>query len=79
MTADQLEHYGHMEFEKLQKAHGKELEGRLGLVAKMVSEIELKKPGLIQFLQSKGVGDNAIVANMLIAAADRYYSRRGSK
>ena len=37
---------------------------------------EAKKPGVIRFLQSKGVGDNAIVANMLIAAADRYYSRR---
>lgn len=79
LSADQLEHYGHMEFEKLQKAHGDKLEDRLRLVGKMVAEIEAKKPGVIQFLQSKGVGDNAIVANMLIAAADRYYSRRGQK
>lgn len=79
MTADQLEHYGHTEFEKLHKAYGDKLEDRLRLVGKMVSEIEAKKPGVIQFLQSKGVGDNAIVANMLIAAADRYYARRGEK
>ena len=47
MTADQLEHYGNMEFLKLQKAHGPQLEARLQLVGKMVAEIEAKKPGVI--------------------------------
>ena len=73
------EHYGNQEFAKLQKAHGPKLEERLQRVGKMAGEIEAKTPGVIAFLQSRGIGDNAVVANMLWAIADRYYSRRGSK
>jgi hypothetical protein len=37
--------------------------------------LEGKTPGLKQLLKSKGIGDNAIVANMLIAQAQKYHAR----
>ena len=77
MTADQLEQYGHKEFEKLQKAHGKKLDERLRDTARMLDDLERKTPGLKQLLKSRGIGDNAMVANMLIAHAQIYHARRG--
>jgi hypothetical protein len=77
MTADQLETYGYAEFEKLQKAHGPALEERLQAAARMIHDLDLKTPGLKNLLKSKGIGDNAMVANMLIAHAQIYHARKG--
>jgi hypothetical protein len=77
MTADQLETYGYGEFEKLQKVHGPALDEKLQAVDRMVQVIEAKQPGLVRLLKSKGIMDNAMVANLLIAHAQIYHARRG--
>ena len=76
MTADQLETYGYVEFAKLEKAHGAALEERLQAAGRMVHELDLKTPGLKNLLKSRGIGDNALVANMLIQHAAIYHARR---
>ena len=75
MTPDQLETYGHTEFEKLQRAHGPALDEKLKAVDRMVQGLEAKQPGLVRLLKSKGIMDNALVANMLIAHAQIYRAR----
>lgn len=77
MTADQLETYGYAEFEKLEKAHGSTLDAKLRAAGRMVEELDAKQPGLKNLLKSRGIGDAALVANMLIAQAQVYWARRG--
>jgi len=77
MSADQLQSYGYAEFEKLQRAHGRTLDEKLQAVDRMVQMIEAKQPGLVRFLKSKGIMDNAMVASMLIAHAQIYHARKG--
>jgi hypothetical protein len=79
MTPDQLEHYGYAEFAKLQKAHGPALEERLHSAALMIYDLDLKQPGLKNLLKSRGIGDNAMVANMLITHAQICHARKGHK
>jgi hypothetical protein len=69
MTADQLESYGYAEFEKLQRAHGPALEERLRDAGRMVHELETQNPGLKNLLNSRGIGDSAMVANLLMGHA----------
>src|SRR4029079_2649748 len=76
MTPDQLETYGYTEFEKLQRAHGPALEEKLQAAAHMIHDLDQKTPGLKNLLRSKGIGDNAMVANMLIAHAQIYHARK---
>lgn len=76
MTPDQLETYGVNEFQKLQRAHGPALDEKLQAVDRMVQVIEAKQPGLVRLLKSKGIMDNAMVANMLIAHAQIYHARK---
>jgi hypothetical protein len=76
MTPDQLETYGYREFEKLQKAHGPALDERLQAAARMVHDLDQKTPGLKNLLKSRGIGDNAMVANILIAHAQIYHARK---
>ena len=76
MTADQLESYGHAEFEKLQKAYGPALEEKLRSAAVMINQLEQWQPGLKNLLKSHGIGDNALVASLLIQQAARYHARR---
>ena len=76
MTPDQLEQYGFAQFEKLQKAHGPALEEKLRAVDRMVQVLEAKQPGLVRLLKSKGIMDNAMVANMLIAHAQIFHARK---
>jgi hypothetical protein len=75
MTEGQLQSYGEREFGKLQAAYGQDLEAKLQAAVKMVHELDAKQPGLKQFLKSRGIGDNAMVASMLIQAAERYHVR----
>jgi len=42
----------------------------------MVEALEAKQPGLKNLLRSKGVGDNALVASLLIRQSERYWARR---
>ena len=77
MTPDQLESYGVAEFAKLQKAHGAALEEKLHSAALMIHDLDLKQPGLKNLLRSKGIGDNALVASMLIQHASVYHARKG--
>ena len=77
MNADQLEQYGADEFAKLERAHGSALDDKLRAAGRMVEDLERKQPGLKQLLKSKGIGDSAMVANLLIAHAQIYHARRG--
>jgi hypothetical protein len=76
MSASELETYGAREFEKLQKAHGPALEEKLNAAGRMVEALEAKQPGLKNLLKSNGIGDSAMVANMLIAHAQIYHERK---
>jgi hypothetical protein len=76
MTADQLETYGYAEFAKLKKAHGAALEERLQAAGRMVEALDKKQPGLKTLLRSKGLGDNALIASMLIQQAERWHARQ---
>ena len=76
MTPDQLESYGMVEYEKLQKVYGEGLEEKLRAAGHMVEALDKKQPGLKNLLKSKGIGDSAIAANMLIGQAERWHARR---
>lgn len=75
MTPAQLDDYGYAEVGKLQRAYGATLDDKLRAAGRMVQELEAKQPGLNNLLKSKGIGDNALVASMLIQHAKRYWSR----
>lgn len=75
MSADQLENYGLVEYEKLQRAYGDKLEEKLTSAGHMVEVLEKRTPGLKNLLRSKGLGDNALIASMLIGQAERYWAR----
>jgi hypothetical protein len=79
MTPAQLEQYGADEFVKLERAHGPALEERLQAAGRMVHDLDLKTAGLKNLLKSRGIGDNALIANMLIAHAQIYHARRGAQ
>ena len=76
MNETQLEIYGRAEFAKLQRVYGDKVEEKLNQAGRMVEELEKKRPGLKQLLQSGGIGDSAMVANMLIQQSQRYFARR---
>ena len=76
MTPEQLDSYGMVEYEKLQRAYGDQLEKKLTAAGHMVEALENKQPGLKNLLCSKGLGDNALIASMLIGQAERYWIRR---
>jgi hypothetical protein len=52
------------------------LEEKLRAAGRMDVAIDQKTPGLKNFLKSKGLGDNAMVASLLIQQAERYWARR---
>ena len=76
MTPDQLESYGMTEYEKLQRAYGDKLEEKLSAAGHMVVALDQKTPGLKNLLRSRGLGDSALIASMLIGQAERYWARR---
>ena len=77
MDESQLEGYGHAEFAKLERAYGSELDAKLQLAAKMIGEIDAKQSGLKRLLQTRGIGDSALVVSQLIQQAERLHVRRG--
>lgn len=52
------------------------LEEKLRAAGRMVVAIDQKTPGLKNLLKSKGLGDNAMVASLMIQQAERYWARR---
>ena len=52
------------------KAHGAKLDEKLNAAGRMVEALEKKQPGLKDLLKSNGIGDNALVASMLIAQSE---------
>ena len=44
---------------------------------RMIHAMEERQPGIKALLQSRGIGDNAIVASMLIGQAELYWKRWG--
>ena len=42
----------------------------------MGEALDQKQPGLKNLLRSKGIGDNAMVANLLIQQSVRWHARR---
>lgn len=74
-SAEQLDDYGAREFVKLQRAHGPALEERLQAAAVMIDQLEQKQSGLKNLLKSRGIGDSAIVANLLINHAQIFHAR----
>jgi hypothetical protein len=79
MSPDQLEQYGFAEFAKLERAYGNTLDERLRAAGRMVEDLERKQPGLKNLLKSKGLGDNAMIASLLIQQSERYWARRKGK
>jgi len=77
MNDAQLEEYGAREFQKLRGIYHEKLEEKLGRVKLMVDELEGKQPGLKRLLQTKGIGDSAMVASLLVQQAERWHARRG--
>lgn len=76
MNDAQLDRYADAEFIKLQRAYGPSLEAKLREAARMVEALDAKQPGLKNLLRAKGIGDNAMVASLLIQQAERYWARR---
>jgi hypothetical protein len=76
LSADQLESYGLEQYARLERVYGAELEDRLNAAGRMVEVLEKKQPGLKNLLRSKGLGDNAEIAQLLIQQAERYWLRR---
>jgi hypothetical protein len=77
MTESELETYAFAEFAKLQKARSAALDERLQSAALMIHDLDVKQPSLKNLLKSKGIADNAMVANMLIAHVQIYHARKG--
>ena len=76
LSADQLESYGLLQYERLERVYGAELEDKLNAAGRMVEVLKKKQPGLKNLLRSKGLGDNAEIASLLIQQAERYWIRR---
>lgn len=76
MTAEQIESYALVEFQKLERIYGSKLDEKLRVAGKMVQELEKIRPGVNALLKSNGIGDSALVANLLIQQSERYWARR---
>jgi hypothetical protein len=74
LSADQLESYGLLQYERLGRVYGAELENKLNAAGRMVEELETKQQG--NLLRSKGLGDNAEIPSLFIQQAERYWIRR---
>lgn len=72
----ELELYGNAEYEKLERMYGDTLESKLQQAGEMIDRLEAKQPGLKALLKSHGIGDNALVASLLIQQAERFHWRK---
>jgi len=76
LSESQIEQRGYDELDKLKQVHGDKLDERLRQAGLMVEDLEKKQPGLKNFLKSKGIGDDSLIANLLIGHAAIYHARK---
>ena len=74
MNEGRREQYGQAEYAKLQRLYGDKVEEKLSHAGRMISDLEVKHPGLKQLLRS--FSDSAMVSNILIQHSQRYWARR---
>jgi hypothetical protein len=79
MTEGEIRGYAETEYSKLIAAYGSEsaLQSKMQLAAKMIHELDTKQPGLKRLLQTRGIGDSALVVSQLIQQAERWEIRKG--
>lgn len=75
MTPDQLEHYGYAVFAKLEQVFGEKLDDKLRSAGRMVEALDANPLGLKDLLKSKGIGDCALIASLLVQQSERYWAR----
>jgi hypothetical protein len=61
----------------LERVYGVQSEEKLRSAAVMIDALDRKTSGPRNLLRSRGVGDNAIVASLLIQQAERWHLRNG--
>ena len=76
MNAEQLDQFRKTEMTKLRGLHGNLLEEKLRECSQMVHALEMQQSGLKQFLETKGIGDAAVVLTQLIAHSQIWHARR---
>jgi hypothetical protein len=76
MTPAQLDSYAMVEHDKLKRIYGDTLNEKLHAADDMIDQIEDQQAGLKNLLGSVGIGRNALIWNMLIGQAERYWIRR---
>lgn len=76
MNAEQLEQFRQTEMTTLRGLYGDSLEEKLRECSQMVHAVEMQQPGLKNLLQSKGIGDAAVVLTQLIAQSQIWHARR---
>ena len=76
MNAEQLEQFRQTEMTTLRGLYEDSLEEKLRECSQMVHAVEMQQPGLKNLLQSKGIGDAAVVLTQLIAQSQIWHARR---
>ena len=76
MNAEQLEQFRQTEMTTLRGLYEDSLEEKLRECSQMVHAVEMQQPGLKHLLQSKGIGDAAVVLTQLIAQSQIWHARR---
>ena len=76
LSEPELELYGRTEYAKLERLYGDTLAERLQRAGAMVQELEKKQPRLNALLRSQALGDNALIASLLIQQSERYFARK---
>jgi hypothetical protein len=76
MTPAQLDAYDEAEFAKLETVYGPALDDKLRTAGCMVEDLEKKQPGLKHLVRAKSIGDNAMIASLLIQQSQRDWARR---
>ena len=76
MNAEQLEQFRQTEMTTLRGLYEDSLEEKLRECSQMVHAVEMQQPGLKHLLQSKGIGDAAVVLTQLIAHSQIWHARR---
>ena len=76
MSAEQVDAYRDAENLKLRSLYGDTWDQRLGPARDMIIAVDKKFPGLRNFLLAHGVGDSAVLVNMLVQQAAIYHARK---
>lgn len=77
MTEAELDTFSAAEYAKLERVYGAHLEEKLQAAAKMIDDLDRRRPGLRHLLRAKGIGDAAEVVNAILLHAPIYAARKG--